>query len=68
MLHVKINEVVAMPPVNRQNAEDEEVENKDQCLRQAHKKMNPSRRTIGHSIALQNPKSTRLKDLEPSSR
>ena len=57
-----------MPAVDCQNAEDKEVQDEDQCLRQAHKKMNPSRRTIGDFIALQNWKSTRVKHLEARDR
>ena len=68
VFHVKINKVVPMPAVNCQNAEDKEVENEDQCLRQAHKKMNPSRCTIDDFIALQNWKSTRVKHLEARDR
>src|SRR5688572_3149364 len=68
VFHVKINEVIAMPAVNRQNAEDKEVRDQNQCLRQAHKKMNPSRRTIGDSIALRSWKSTHVKYLESSAR
>ena len=68
VFHVKINKVVPMPAVDCQNAEDKEIQDEDQCLRQAHKKMNPSRRTIGDFIALQNWKSTRVKHLEARDR
>src|SRR5687767_5953445 len=30
VFHVKINEVVAVPPVDRQNAEDKEIKNENQ--------------------------------------
>src|SRR6266540_2821308 len=49
IFHVKINEVIAVPAVNGQDTQDEEVTNEDECLRQRrHKEMKRSRSPIGH--------------------
>ena len=47
VFHVKIHKVIAVPPVDGQDAEDEEIQDENECLRQRrHKEMNPSR---GHN-------------------
>jgi hypothetical protein len=63
IFHVKINDVVPVPPVNSQNAENEEVKNEDESLRQRHIEMNPSRGTIADFIARLNGKSTNANHL-----
>ena len=63
VFHVKIHKVVPVPAVDRQDAQDEEVKDEDQGLRQRHKKMNPSRYTIADFIARLNGKSTNANHL-----
>ncbi len=59
VFHVKINEVIAMPAVDRQNAQDEKIQNEDQCLRQRrHKEMKRSRGPINDPMVQLGPKST----------
>ena len=48
VLHVKIHKVIAVPSVDRQDAQHEEVDNEDERLRQRHKRMNPSLSINGH--------------------
>jgi hypothetical protein len=64
VFHVKIHTVIPVPAVDREDAEDEEVEDESQRLRQRHKEMNPSRGTIAHVMVQLGTKSTVVKQLE----
>ena len=68
VFHVKIDKVVAVPSVDRQNAEDEEVNDEDECLRQRHREMNPSVDPIDDFTARLNAKSTNGKRLRAMNR
>ncbi len=59
VFHVKINDVIAMPAVDRQDAQDEKIQNEDECLRQRrHKEMNRLRGPIRDLMVQVGPKST----------
>ena len=46
VLHVKINEVIAMPAVDGQDAQDEEVQNENECFSQRRHKRDESSHTV----------------------
>jgi len=59
IFHVKINDVIPVPPVDGEDTQDEEVKDEDECLRQRrHKEMKRSRDPIRDLIVGLRPKST----------